>query len=80
MLNDGNVPEKCIEKQWNGNVSVKRDTNSEYQQGYLIRNGAGYTSDFVRAICCKSQVRFAVPAIWTRTRITFYIFCTKSQM
>jgi hypothetical protein len=43
--------------------------------------GAGYTSDLMRAICCKSHMRFAVSAIWCPTRITSYLFfCTKSQM
>jgi hypothetical protein len=36
--------------------------------------GAGYTSNLVRAICCKSQMRFGVSAIWCPTRITFYLF------
>jgi hypothetical protein len=38
------------------------------------RLGAGYTSNLVRAICCKSQVQFAVSAIWCPTRINFYLF------
>jgi hypothetical protein len=43
--------------------------------------GAGYTSDLVRAIYCKSQMRFGVSAIWCPSRITSYLFfCTKSQM
>jgi hypothetical protein len=41
----------------------------------------GYTRELVRAICCKSHMRFGASVIWCPTRITSYLFiCTKSQM
>jgi hypothetical protein len=51
-------------------VEVKRNSSGTNINVHL---GAGYTSDLVRAICCKSQVRLAVSAILCPTRITFYL-------
>jgi hypothetical protein len=42
--------------------------------GKMDNLGAGYTSDLVRKIYCKSQMRFSVSAIWCTTRITSYLF------
>jgi hypothetical protein len=49
-----------------------RTRNCRYTKSHL--RGAGYTSDLVRAIYCKLQMRFGASAIWCPTRITSYLF------
>jgi hypothetical protein len=54
---------------------ISRQSFESQQTRLLYAKGAGYTSDFVLRfhVCCKSQMQFAVSAIWCASRITLYL-------